>query len=161
MYRRTLIGLSLTALAVAAGPSAWIWRRNDGDISYDSAIRMLATARRETGLTALIPQPALTEAARRQTMHMARVERAYHLGPDAEPPTLRANLAGYDGRVLGEALAETFDGSADTMAFWLSHAPTRDVLMDAEATVFGLAVVQGRDGRNWWSMMTGAAPDQA
>jgi uncharacterized protein YkwD len=155
MRRRTVLSIGVASLAVGISPAAWAQQAQGGDISYDAAIRLLSTGRREAGLAPLALEPALTETARRQALHMAGMGRTSHLGPNGEDPPLRARQAGYGGRVLGESLAETYHGAAETMAFWLQHPSTRDVLMDPGGRDFGLAVVKGRDARLWWDVVTG------
>jgi uncharacterized protein YkwD len=155
MRRRTILSIGLAGLAVGIGPAAWARQTHGGDASCDAAIRLLSAARREAGLAPLALEPALTETARRQALHMAGMEQTSHLGPNGEDPPLRAWQAGYGGHVLGENLAETYHGAAETMAFWLQHPSTRDVLMDPEARSFGLSVVEGRDTRLWWDLVTG------
>lgn len=91
-------------------------------------------------------------------MHAALMsERAAvsHFDRHGEGPAVRAWQGGFRGRVLGETLAETWETSEETMAFWLSHAPTRDVLMAPEARAYGVGAVASADGRVWWNLITG------
>lgn len=156
MHRRTVLLTGLTALVAGVVPGVWTWRWHGGDVAHDAAIRMLSDARRTAQLQPLVPAPALLETARRQALHMARVQLTSHLSPDRQTPDGRARQAGFEGRVLGESLAETYEGPEETMAAWLSQPSTRDVLMDPKAVVFGLASEQGHDARNWMSLVTGA-----
>jgi uncharacterized protein YkwD len=156
MDRRTVLSIGVASLAVGISPAAWARQTHGSDISCDAAIRLLSAARREAGLASLALEPALTETARRQALHMAGMGQTSHLGPNGEDPPLRARQAGFDGRVLGESLAETYQDGTETMAFWLQHPSTRDVLMDPEARKFGLAALAGPDARIWWDVVTGA-----
>jgi uncharacterized protein YkwD len=122
----------------------------------DEALRHLAQARAAAGLTPLTRRPALMEMARWQTRHMADQGAASHLDARGRDPQARAALAGYPGQVLGEALAETFDGPAETVALWLEHAQTRAVLLDPAARDLGLGMRRGNDGRMWWDLVVAA-----
>jgi uncharacterized protein YkwD len=151
MHRRTILGTGMAAVAVAATGAAW------GETAHDAAVRALAAARREAGLGPLAPAPALARAARRHARQMAAAGQVSHLGRAGEDPATRARQAGHEGAVLGETLAETRDDATSTVASWLAHPATRDVLLDPAARVYGLAVAEGPDGRIWWDLVTGEA----
>jgi uncharacterized protein YkwD len=93
--------------------------------------------------------------ARHQALHMAASGNTAHLDAEGRDPVARARQAGYEGRVLGEALAETWDGPLETVALWLSHDPTREVLLDPAARDLGLVMYRGDDGRMWWVLVVG------
>ena len=156
MNRRDVLGAGVTCVAAGFGAAAWGWPTYDDDLSYAVATRMLVNTRRAAGQSILMPCPALTEAARRQVQHMAEQGALSHKGAIGDFPNIRARSAGFSGHVLGETLAETHHSAENTMAVWLSEPETRDVLMEAEARMFGLAAARGPDGRIWWSLLTGA-----
>lgn len=154
MHRREFLVTGTAGIAACIGPAAVAWPHGN-DIPYDAAIRLLARTRRAAGLAMPEFRPDLAKTARRQALHMASLGVVSHYGPDEKDPAARARQAGFSGRLLGETLAETYDGPGETMASWLSHASTRDVLMSPDARSFGVAAIKGTDGRIWWSFVTG------
>jgi uncharacterized protein YkwD len=156
MDRRQFVGYGSVLAAASLVSVAPLRAVATVEIPLAGAIRRFADARRAAGLAVPRPDPALTASARRQVLRMAEQGAASHFGDAGEAPDARATAAGFRGRVLGEALAETREGPEETMEFWLSHEVTRDVLMDRGADRFGLAAVTGPDGRAWWLLATGA-----
>jgi len=152
MQRRTVLASGLAGLAAGAGLPVWA-RGLDG---ADVAMRHLAAARARAGVSALALRPVLVGLVRRQVRHMADLGGTTHLDAHGRNPQMRAGLAGYAGHILGEALAETFNGPAETVALWLAHAQTRAVLLDPEGRDLGLALHPGEDGRVWWDLVIGA-----
>jgi uncharacterized protein YkwD len=152
MRRRTVLGIGTAGLAAGLLPAL----RPRGEAAVGPALRRLSAAREEARLPDLVLRPELTEMARLQARHMAVAGATTHLAADGGDPVARARRAGYAGRVLGEALAETREGPDETVATWLAHDATRDVLLDPEARDLGLVMVRGRDGRAWWDLVTGA-----
>jgi uncharacterized protein YkwD len=152
MQRRMVLGGGLAGLAFGI---VWpVWAR--GTDAVGVAAHHVALARAGAGLTALTLRPALTGMAQRQVLHMADRGAATHLDASGRDPQARAGLAGYSGQVLGEALAETFDGPVETVALWLDHAQTRAVLLDPAACDLGLAMRRGDDRRIWWTLVVAA-----
>lgn len=155
MHRREVLSIGMAGLAAGMGPAIWAWPMVGGDISNDAAIRLLSNTRRAAGLAMPDLDLELSETAQQQAMHMATLGVVSHFGPDGEDPPARARKVGFRGHVLGETLAETFDGPEETMAFWLSDSSTREVLMDPSAQSFGIAAIMGRDRRTWWDLVMG------
>jgi uncharacterized protein YkwD len=152
MRRRTVLASGAAGLAALILPT--IGWRDGGEAG--TALRHVAEARRTAMAPPLMPRPDLVRMARRQVLHMEAAGTTTHLGADGSDPVARARDAGYAGRILGEALAETHDGPAETVALWLAHAPTRDVLLDPGARDLGLVMHHGTDGRMWWNLVVGA-----
>jgi uncharacterized protein YkwD len=152
MRRRTVLGLGMAGLSAGVAWPAWACGLDE----IDTALHQLAAARAQERLPGLTPQPALTAMSRHQVQHMAASSATTHLDAQNRDPVARAQQAGYGGRVLGEALAETWDGPAETVTLWLGHDPTRDVLLDPAARDLGLSLHRGDDGRMWWDLVVGA-----
>jgi uncharacterized protein YkwD len=155
MYRREFIGCAAALGATGLASGALALPRTQGALPLAAAIRRFSEARRAAGLHVPTLDAGLAASALRQAAHMAERGAVSHVDAAGLDPNRRARQAGFLGRVLGETLAETRDGPVETMTFWLSHAPTRAVLMDPEARHFGLAGMAGPDGRDWWLMATG------
>jgi uncharacterized protein YkwD len=94
--------------------------------------------------------------ARLQVLHIRRMGRATHTSPDGSDPPDRGLQAGYGGRILGEALAETRKGPEETINAWLAHEETRDVLLDPEARHVGVVGLSDATGLTRWDLVLGA-----
>jgi len=68
---------------------------------------------------------------------------------------------GYEGRFLGENISETFETELQTLEAWMEDPNTRSVIMDAEAREMGFAFHQERNGKLWWTLVTGAPEEEA
>lgn len=154
MQRRTVLGAAMAGLAVTFLPTSTLGACHAGSAA-ETALLHIAQARRKAGLPGLAVQAALSRMARLQTLHIEATGRTSHAGPDGIDPVGRARQAGYAGCILGEALAETHYGPAETVAFWLVHDATRDVLLDPEARDVGLFALERKDGRTWWDLVLG------
>lgn len=152
MQRRTVLGIGMAGLAVGILPIGESLANRD----VDTALRVLVSARADAGLPQLTLQPDLSAAAQVHAWYMAGSGRASHIDAIGRDPVARARRTGYRGIILGEALAETFDGPVETVAFWLEHRPTREVLLDPAAWDLGLAMARDPDGRMWWDLILGA-----
>jgi uncharacterized protein YkwD len=68
----------------------------------------------------------------------------------------RINRVGYDGRLIGEAISETYETELETLAAWMQEETTRRVILNPEATRMGFAWLQERNGKIWWTMVLGS-----
>ena len=148
------MGIGVAGL-VAGGLTAFPARAAIRQDLVSMALSDLGAARHAAGLADLAQCPALTQAAALQAAYIARKGTAIHNAEDGGDPAQRARTVGYPGRVLGEALAETFEGPSETVAFWLAHDWTRPVLLDPAAREAGLVMHRGKDGRMWWDLLVG------
>lgn len=154
MQRRTVLGAGFASL-FAASLSVRRMNITREDVMLREAVHRIDAARRKAELPSLVGEPALADTARRHSMHMQLTRLATHDGAKGEDPSVRARQAGYAGRLLGEALAETHDGPAETVSVWLAHASTRAVVLDPEGLEFGIGAFRGHDGRVWWDLVVG------
>lgn len=159
MHRRTVIGSGLSILTAAALPGAGSAAVQDDAEDVDVLLSLLARVRREVGLLELMPCAAITEMARLQTGHMRDLGRTIHYGADGSDPVARARQAGYDGLILGEVVAESCEGAAETARFWLAHDETRAVLLDPAAREVGVFRLVEKTGRTWWDLAVGTPRD--
>lgn len=150
MRRRTIIGTGLAGLALSLLPQV-----ANADRSAARLAARLSAARRAAGLPDLVNHHALSETARLQTLHMCREKRTTHIDGFGREPVARARDAGYSGRLLGETLAETYDGPVATADLWLAHERTRNVLMNPSAEHFGIHCKQEQTGLAWWDVVVG------
>lgn len=158
MQRRTLIATGLATVGIGLVPAAAV-AADVGGRQTRRLLRHLSAARGEAGLPALDWHPALGAMARRQALHMHRSGETTHLDAGGGDPPARARQTGYSGLVLGETLAETYDGPRETMELWLAHDGTRDVLLDPAAREFGICGLREQSGLIWWDLVLGRPQD--
>ena len=158
-------GLLLAALALGAcagGPdfvegAPRLSAADRGRVQFKmlDAVNAIRTA---DGATPLGLDPALTAAAATHSRDMAAQNRPWHFGSDGSSPPLRAARAGYDGAFRGEAISESFETEIETLAAWMQDGAPRGVVLDPLAREMGLGWHQERNGKVWWTLVTGT-PD--
>jgi len=112
--------------------------------------------RLERGLAPLAYSQSLNSAALTHARDMALQSRAWHFGSDRSNPQSRARRAGYGGRVVGENIAESFEGELDTLQNWLRDPQTAALMIAPNATSIGLGWFRQRTGKLWWVQLVGA-----
>lgn len=118
------------------------------------AVNALRTGR---GLEPLSYNRALNSAALTHARDMALQQRAWHFGTDRSNPQSRAVRAGYAGLVLGENIAESFEGDIVTLQNWLDRSQSAAVILNRNATDFGFAWFREDSGKLWWVQVVGRA----
>ncbi len=121
---------------------------------HADAINALRASR---GLRQLNYSQALNSAALTHARDMALQQRAWHFGSDRSNPQSRAVRAGYGGRVLGENIAESFDGDIETLQNWLVEIDAAGIILDPRATSIGFGWFQEPTGKIWWVQMIATA----
>lgn len=169
MDRRTLLGLSLAAVTLAActptapglGPDGRalpvLYRINPDDTAAIQ-FRVLDSVnafRSAAGASPMGLNAALNAAAATHARDMSVQNRPWHFGSDGSSPIDRAQRAGYTGTVLGENISETYESEVETVAAWMTQADTRDVITDPAARDLGIAFFQEENGKIWWTLLTG------
>lgn len=160
MYR-ILALVSLLVLAACGSPIP-----QDGNAIYrisarDTAkiqFRMLDgvnALRVSSGMTELRLSSELNAAAATHAQDMSLQNRPWHFGSDGSSPLDRAARAGYQGRLLGENISETYETELQTLSAWMAGPETRGVLLDRNATDMGFAWFQEPSGKIWWTLVTG------
>lgn len=117
--------------------------------------------RERAGVPTVALNAQLNAAAATHSNDMARQNRPWHFGSDGSSPLDRGRRVGYEGRILGETISETFESELETLGTWLSQEDTRAVILDPRADELGFAWKQEANGKIWWTMVLGAAPDFA
>jgi uncharacterized protein YkwD len=100
--------------------------------------------------------PPVAFAAETHARDMSVQNRPWHFGSDGSSPLVRAQRAGFTGRLLGENISETYETELETLSSWMAMPDTRVVIMDPLATRLGFAWFQEAGGKIWWTMVTGA-----
>ncbi len=111
--------------------------------------------RAAAGVPALRLNAELIAAAATHARDMAVQNRPWHFGSDGSSPIDRARRAGYRGRVLGEAISETYESELETITAWMARSDTRAVIVDASARDLGVAFFQEPSGKIWWTLVAG------
>lgn len=99
---------------------------------------------------------ALNAAAATHARDMSVQNRPWHFGSDGSSPIDRVARVGYAGRMLGEAISETYETEIETLAAWMEEPGTREVIMAADARDMGFAYFQEPNGKIWWTLVMGA-----
>ena len=102
----------------------------------------------------------LNAAASTHSRDMSIQNRPWHFGSDGSSPIDRVRRVGYDGKLVGETISETFETELETLAAWVDDPATRLVIMDPEARDMGFAWLQEFNGRIWWTLIMGHPNEQ-
>lgn len=136
-------------------PRAYILKPGEeGRVTY-SMVDSINSLRSATGAGPLTLNPLLTAAAATHSRDMAVQNRPWHFGSDGSSPILRVQRTGYQGRMLGENISETYETELETLAAWMALPETRTVVLDPAAREVGFAWYQEKSGKIWWTLVTG------
>lgn len=171
MFRREMmlgtVAVALTACTTQSGrigpdglPLPQVYNIGPND-KPDIQFRMLDsvnTLRQAAGVSAVELDPALNAAAETHARDMSVQNRPWLFGSDGSSPLDRAARAGFQGRLLGESISESYETELETLAAWMNDPDTRSVILDANARRMGLGWFQEPAGKLWWSMNMGGDP---
>lgn len=101
----------------------------------------------------------LTAAAATHARDMSVQNRPWHFGSDGSSPLDRVARVGYQGTMLGENISETYETEMQTLSAWMDQADTRNVILDRRAVNMGFAWHQEPNGKIWWTLLMGSAPE--
>ncbi|UWQ22050.1 CAP domain-containing protein [Jannaschia sp. W003] len=119
------------------------------------ALDAVNALRAEAGVAPVALDPRLTAAAATHSRDMSLQNRPWHFGSDGSTPIERAQRAGFGGRLLGEAISETYESELETIVAWGQERGPRRVLLDPAARRMGIAFFQEDNGRIWWTLNMG------
>jgi len=166
-----ILGLCLSALlilsACAAPPPPQIgadgkplprlYRIKPGE-TREIQFRMLDSVnalRQAAGAAPLTLDDRLAAAAATHSRDMSVQNRPWHFGSDGSSPVDRVRRVGYTGRLIGEAISETYETELETLAAWMEEDTTRRVILSPEARQMGFAWHQDPSGKIWWTLTLG------
>jgi len=112
--------------------------------------------RANAGRQALELDANLTAAAATHSRDMSVQNRPWHFGSDGSSPLDRVARVGYQGQLVGENISETYENESETLAAWMQQPATRNVVLSPLARKLGIAWHQERNGKIWWTMVTGS-----
>ena len=97
----------------------------------------------------------LRAAAATHARDMSVQNRPWHFGSDGSSPIDRVQRVGYTGRLIGEAISETYESELETLAAWMESPDSRAIILDRRATQMGFAWYQEPNGKIWWTLVMG------
>lgn len=136
-------------------PKAYVIKPGDESRITYSMVDSINSLRAAAGAAPLALNPLLTAAAATHSRDMAVQNRPWHFGSDGSSPLLRVQRTGYQGRMLGENISETYETELETLAAWMELPDTRSVILDPAARDVGFAWFQEPGGKIWWTLVTG------
>lgn len=164
MYKFISIFALISALSACTPPyqdsSFYNTKAVQADTIRLSMLDSLNEIRRSSGLTEIRLNKELTAAALNHSTDMSMQNRPWHFGTNGSSPLDRAARVGYKGRVLGETISETYETETETLAAWIEDNNTREVLLDPDATEFGFSWYQEKNGKIWWTLVTGTRSEE-
>jgi uncharacterized protein YkwD len=116
----------------------------------------LNALRQASGAPQLELNARLNAAAATHARDMSVQNRPWHFGSDGSSPITRIQRAGYDGRLIGEAISETYETELETLGAWMEAPNTRAVLLNPKASEIGFSWFQEANGKIWWNLVLGA-----
>lgn len=113
------------------------------NISADEVIRLTNEKRAENGLSSLIHNPALSQAAQAKATDMINQDYWAHVSPSGTQPWKFFTEAGYRYKYAGENLARDFADPVSAVNAWMASSSHRENLLSAKYKEIGVAVVDG------------------
>ena len=108
-----------------------------------------------SGLSPLELSAQLNAAAITHSIDMAKQQRPCPFGSDGSSPLDRVARTGYPGSLLGENISETYENDTETLQVWMRDPDSRATILDPNARFFGLSWFQEKNGKIWWTQLTG------
>lgn len=142
-------------------PLPKVYRIRDGDTARIQ-FRMLDAInalRQASGAPAVELNARLNAAAATHARDMSVQNRPWHFGSDGSSPITRIQRAGYTGRLVGEAISETYETELETLAAWMEAQNTRTVILDPTAREMGFSWFQESNGKIWWNLILATPED--
>ena len=98
---------------------------------------------------------ALNAAAATHARDMSVQNRPWHFGSDGSSPIERVARVGFNGRLVGENISETYETELETLAAWMDQPDTRRIILSPDARRMGFEWHQEDSGKIWWTMVLG------
>lgn len=130
-------------------------KQEPGAIEY-RLLDSVNALRRAHGAAPLVYSAQLNAAAATHSRDMSVQNRPWHFGSDGSSPLTRVQRVGYQGKLLGELICETFETELETLSTWMKTPDMRQVILDPAANEIGFSWYQESNGKIWWTLVTGA-----
>ena len=128
-----------------------------GDIQF-RMLDSINALRQAAGVPPVELDAQLNAAAATHARDMSLQNRPWLFGSDGSSPLDRARRVGFQGRVLGENISESYETELETLAAWMNQTDTRNVVLDPNARKIGFAWFQEEAGKLWWTLTVGSDP---
>ena len=98
----------------------------------------------------------LNAAAATHSRDMSIQNRPWHFGSDGSSPIERIARVGYEGKLVGENISETYETELETLAAWMDADYTRNVILAPDARNMGFSWLQEDNGKIWRTLIMGS-----
>lgn len=112
-------------------------------ISPDEIVRLTNEKRAEAGLSKLILNKTLSEAASIKGRDMINKDYWAHVAPDGTEPWFFLNKVGYKYKYAGENLARDFSDASSVVEAWMESSTHKDNILNPKYKEIGIGVVEG------------------
>lgn len=140
-------------------PKLYRIRANDTAKLQFRMLDSVNALRSAQGAAAVQLDPQLNAAAATHAQDMSLQNRPWHFGSDGSSPIDRLARVGYQGRLVGENISESFETELETLAAWMEQPDTRRTILSRDASDMGFAWFQEPNGKIWWTMVMGNRND--
>lgn len=136
-------------------PKLYRIRNNDTAKLQFRMLDSVNALRSAQGAPAVELSPQLNAAAATHSKDMSLQNRPWHFGSDGSSPIDRLARVGYQGRLVGENISETYETELETLAAWMEQPDTRRTIVARDARDMGFAWFQEPNGKIWWTLVMG------
>jgi len=153
MQRQHAVGLVLTTLLLAGRLGA----ADEVKLSADEEkiVELVNKAREEKKLPPLKVNRQLTEAARKHSANMAKLEKMDHV-LEGKKPSDRVKAENYDYSKMGENIAAGEGWKIDDVhKAWMESEKHRDNILDADYTEIGVGLARSDRGEVYYPQVLG------
>ncbi len=137
-------------------PQLYKIRDRDTDRIQFRMLDSINALRAAAGQSQLNFDAKLNAAAATHARDMSIQNRPWHFGSDGSSPIDRVNRVGFDGRLIGENISETYESELETLGAWMEQEDTRRVILSPEAARMGFSWYQESNGKIWWVLVVGS-----
>ena len=141
-------------------PTVYWIRPEDVDSIQFRMEESVNALRQSAGRSPVALDPNLIASAATHARDMAVQNRPWLFGSDGSSPLTRAERAGFQGRLIGEMISESYETELETLAAWMKEPGQRAIILDPAARRMGFAWYQEPAGKLWWTLNIGADPAQ-
>lgn len=136
-------------------PQVYQIRAGDTNAIQFRMLDSVNTLRQAAGVPPVAANDRLRAAAATHSRDMSVQNRPWHFGSDGSSPIDRLVRIGYPGRLIGEAISETYESELETLAAWMNSPDSRAVILDRRANQMGFDWYQEPNGKIWWTLVMG------
>ena len=136
-------------------PKVYKIRGGDTDKLQFRMLDSINALRQASGAGPVQLNAQLNAAAATHSRDMSVQNRPWHFGSDGSSPLDRVRRAGYQGRMLGENISETYETEIETLAAWMEEPGSREIILEPRAIDMGFSWFQESNGKIWWTLVMG------